>query len=100
MAVLPDSRQEVAEAGGGRATYRIADAVDFADPQLEDVRRAGITTVLLSPDPDGVFSGQLTAVKLVGQTLKERLAAAIAREEYELAAELRDELARRTQIKH
>jgi len=36
----------------------------------------------------------------VGQTLEERLAAAVAREEYELAAELRDELARRTEVKH
>ena len=46
------------EAGGGRATYRSAEAVDLTDAQLDAVRRAGITTVLLSPDPRGAFAGQ------------------------------------------
>jgi len=36
----------------------------------------------------------------VGKTLKEKLADAVAREEYELAAQLRDELNRRTEGRH
>jgi hypothetical protein len=62
--VLSDSGQ--GGAGGGRSTYRLADALDPGDPAIALVLRRGITTALLSPDPLGSISGQLTAMKLSG----------------------------------
>ena len=68
--VLPERMAETPSAGGGSAMYRVADAIDFTDPQIEVVRRSGITTVVLTPDPERTFAGQLTAVKLSGEPLE------------------------------
>ena len=68
--VLPERTAETPSAGGGSAMYRVADAIDFTDPQIEVVRRSGITTVVLTPDPERTFAGQLTAVKLSGEPLE------------------------------
>ncbi|MBI4585620.1 MAG: amidohydrolase family protein [Planctomycetes bacterium] len=65
--LLPEEQGGGAPAGGGRSTYRVVEAVDPQDPQLEAVLRSGITTVILTPEPAGAVSGQLTALKLAGR---------------------------------
>jgi imidazolonepropionase-like amidohydrolase len=59
-----------AAGGAGRSTYRLADAIDPRAPEIADLLRSGITTVILSPEPipepaAGIM-GQLTAWKLSG----------------------------------
>ncbi len=65
------------QAGGGGAMYRLADAVDPADPavraELRAALRAGITTAIISPDPVGSIAGQLTAMKLSGGSRAEMI---------------------------
>ncbi len=60
--------QAAAQAGssgaGGRSTFRLADAIDPRDPALRDLVRAGITTVLITPEPSSPIAGQVTAWKL------------------------------------
>jgi imidazolonepropionase-like amidohydrolase len=55
-----------AGAGGGRSTYRLADAIDPTDPAISAVLRRGITTAVISPDAVGSVAGQVTAMKLSG----------------------------------
>jgi imidazolonepropionase-like amidohydrolase len=55
-----------AAAGGGRATYRLADALDPSDPAISAVLQSGITTAIIAPEPAGTIAGQLTALKLSG----------------------------------
>lgn len=54
--------------GSARATFRPADGIDPADRDFQELLRAGITTVLLSPEPTGPFCGQMTAWKTSGQS--------------------------------
>jgi len=65
------------QAGGGRAIYRLAEAVDPADPavraNLRATIRSGITTAIVSPDPVGSIAGQLTAMKLSGRSRAEMM---------------------------
>lgn len=64
--IYPGRTRERPRAGGGRPGYRLLDALDPRDPDLDVVSRAGFTTVLLTPDPVGSFSGQISAVRLRG----------------------------------
>ncbi len=59
--------------GGGRATYRLADAVDPDDPAIRELLRSGLTALVLTPDPAGNVSGQLTVMKLCGGRREEVL---------------------------
>jgi imidazolonepropionase-like amidohydrolase len=57
-----------AEAGSrgakGSASFRLAEAVDPADPDFRELVAAGITTVLITPEVSGGISGQVSALKL------------------------------------
>lgn len=67
--------QTVAQAGSlggvGRSTFRLADAIDPRDPTMLELLRAGITTVLLSPEPVTSVAGQITAWKLSRKSREE-----------------------------
>ncbi len=65
--IFPTTSRNHPSGGGGRATYRLYDALDPKDPDLQVVGNVGFTTVLLTPDPVGSFSGQITAIKIRGK---------------------------------
>jgi len=66
--VAQAAAQSGAAGGGGRSTFRLADALDPGDPALLDVVRKGITTILITPEPSAPISGQVTAWKLSGKS--------------------------------
>lgn len=57
--------------GAGRATFRLADAVDPRDPTFAELRGQGITTIALAPEPIAPVSGQVSVWKLNGGTREE-----------------------------
>jgi len=57
--------------GVGRSTFRLADAIDSRDPNMLELLRAGITTVLLSPEPVTPVAGQIAAWKLSRKSREE-----------------------------
>lgn len=60
-----------AAGGGGRSTFRLADAIEPRDPSLMEPLRRGITTVAILPDPSVPIAGQVTVWKLKGGSREE-----------------------------
>lgn len=58
---------------GARPELRVADAVEPGDPDFETLLRAGFTTVLLSPDPVGPISGEVSAWKTGARSREDAL---------------------------
>lgn len=52
---------------------RVIDAIDPFDPAFDEVMKAGITTVLITPGSANPIGGQCSVVKTVGKTVEEML---------------------------
>jgi len=63
-----EMRPRPATGGGGRATYRLADAIDPGNPAIRTLLRSGLTSLVLTPDAVGSsVAGQITVMKLSGE---------------------------------